>query len=41
MSRAILLRLFLAMLAITVVSSVVLLQFEWFGDAASPSLPPR
>jgi cytochrome c oxidase subunit 2 len=39
-SRAILLRLFLAMLAITVVSSVVLLQFEWFGDAASEQAGP-
>ena len=40
MTRAILLRLFLAMLAITVVSSVVLLQFEWFGDAASEQAGP-
>jgi cytochrome c oxidase subunit 2 len=39
-SRAILLRLFLAMVAITVVSSVVLLQFEWFGDAASEQRGP-
>jgi cytochrome c oxidase subunit II len=39
-SPATLFRLFLAMLAITVVSSVVLLQFEWFGDAASEQAGP-
>ncbi len=40
MTRATLLRLFLAMLAITVVSVAVLLQFEWFGDAASEQAGP-
>ena len=40
MTRATLFRLFLAMVAITVVSSVVLLQFEWFGDAASEERGP-
>jgi len=39
-TRATLFRLFLAMVAITVVSSVVLLQFEWFGDAASEERGP-
>jgi len=39
-SAATLFRLFLAMVAITVVSSVVLLQFEWFGDAASEQAGP-
>jgi cytochrome c oxidase subunit 2 len=33
-------KLFLVMLAITVVTSVVLLQFEWFGDAASEEAGP-
>jgi cytochrome c oxidase subunit 2 len=33
-------KLFLVMLAVTVVSSVVLLQFEWFGDAASTEAGP-
>jgi len=33
-------KLILVMLAITVVSSVVLLQFEWFGDAASEQAGP-
>lgn len=40
MSPATLFRLFLAMLAITVVTSVVLLQFEWFGNAASEEAGP-
>jgi cytochrome c oxidase subunit 2 len=39
-TRSTLLRLLLAMLATTVVSSVVLLQFEWFGDAASEQAGP-
>jgi cytochrome c oxidase subunit 2 len=33
-------KLILVMLAITVVTSVVLLQFEWFGDAASEQAGP-
>lgn len=40
MTRATLLRLFLAMLAVTVVSVAVLLQFDWFGDAASEQAGP-
>jgi cytochrome c oxidase subunit 2 len=39
-NRATLLRLFAVMMAITVVGSVVLLQFDWFGDAASEEAPP-
>jgi cytochrome c oxidase subunit 2 len=39
-NRATLLRLIVAMLALTVVGSVVLLQFEWFGDAASEEASP-
>jgi cytochrome c oxidase subunit 2 len=39
-NRATLLRLFALMMAITVVGSVVLLQFDWFGDAASEEAPP-
>jgi cytochrome c oxidase subunit 2 len=39
-TRSTYLRLFLAMLAITVVSSVVLLQFDWFGPAASEQRGP-
>ena len=40
MTRATYGKLILVMLAITVVSSVVLLQFEWFGDAASEQAGP-
>jgi cytochrome c oxidase subunit 2 len=39
-TRSTLFRLFLAMVALTVVSSVVLLQFDWFGDAASEQRGP-
>jgi cytochrome c oxidase subunit II len=39
-NRATLLRLIGAMLALTVVGSVFLLQFDWFGDAASEEAPP-
>jgi cytochrome c oxidase subunit 2 len=39
-TRSTLFRLFLAMVALTVVSSVVLLQFDWFGDAASEQAGP-
>jgi cytochrome c oxidase subunit 2 len=34
------LRLFLVMIVLTVVSSVVMLQFDWFGDAASEEAGP-
>ena len=40
MNRQTYLRLILLMLAITVVGSVVLLQFDWFGDAASEERHP-
>ncbi len=40
MNRQTYLRLVLMMLALTVVSSVVLLQFEWFGEAASEERGP-
>lgn len=40
MTRATYGKLILVMLAITVVSSVVLLQFEWFGEAASEQAGP-
>lgn len=40
MTRATYGKLILVMLAITVVTSVVLLQFEWFGDAASEEAGP-
>ena len=40
MTRSTLLRLFAAMAVITAASSVVLLQFEWFGDAASDEAAP-
>ncbi len=40
MTRATLLRLFLAMLAVTVVSVAVLQQFDWVGDAASEPAGP-
>ena len=39
-TRATLFRLFAIMLALTVVSSVVLLQFDWFGEAASEEAGP-
>jgi cytochrome c oxidase subunit 2 len=37
---ATLVRLIAAMLALTVVQSVIMLQFEWFGDAASDEAGP-
>ena len=40
MTRATYGKLLLVMLAITVVTSVILLQFEWFGDAASEQAGP-
>lgn len=40
MTRATYAKLVLAMLGITVVSSVILLQFDWFGDAASEEAAP-
>jgi cytochrome c oxidase subunit II len=39
-SRAILFRLIAAMIVLTVVGSVILLQFEWFGDAAADEAGP-
>ncbi len=40
MTRATYLRLLAAMVVLTVVSSVVLLQFDWFGEAASEEAGP-
>ena len=40
MTRPTYLRLFLVMIVLTVVSSVVMLQFDWFGDAASEEAGP-
>ena len=40
MTRATLVRLIGAMILLTIVSSVFLLQFEWFGDAASEERGP-
>jgi cytochrome c oxidase subunit 2 len=37
---ATLLRLFVAMIALTVIQVAILLQFEWFGDAASDEASP-
>jgi cytochrome c oxidase subunit 2 len=39
-SRATYVRLLLVMVALTVVTSVVLLQFDWFGDAAADEAGP-
>jgi cytochrome c oxidase subunit II len=39
-SRATLLRLIAAMIVLTVVGSVILLQFDWFGDAAAEEAAP-
>jgi cytochrome c oxidase subunit 2 len=39
-TRATLLRLSLAMIVLTILSSVVLLQFDWFGEAASEERGP-
>ena len=40
MTRGTYLRLFLVMVVLTIVQSVVLLQFDWFGDAASEERGP-
>ncbi len=40
MTRATLVRLVAAMIALAAVMSVVLLQFEWFGDAGSTQADP-
>ena len=40
MNRATYAKLIAVMLGLTVVGSLILLQFEWFGDAASDEAPP-
>ena len=40
MTRGTYVRLFLVMVVLTIVQSVVLLQFDWFGDAASEERGP-